>query len=280
MRRRRPGNEVARRRGRRPRPEHRYQPRHGKRAGPGGRASHAPVLPGPHGVLPFRAAASEGRARDDGVGGRRVRRAGVGVPGGTPVRAAGIRSGGHLESFLPLFLFCILFGLSMDYEVFLLARVREEYLRTGDNTEAVGWGLEHTAAIITSAAAIMITVFGAFAFASMVPIKAMGFGLALAVFIDATVVRVVLVPATMRLLGDWNWWLPGWLDRLLPHVELENEPSRSPRNAARRDPWVAPKPALIRRRALSAWSRTWSAPRRRETSGSPPGSGAPSCPGP
>jgi putative drug exporter of the RND superfamily len=168
----------------------------------------------------------------------------------------------------------------MDYEVFLLARVREEYLRTGDNTEAVGWGLEHTAAIITSAAAIMITVFGAFAFASMVPIKAMGFGLALAVFIDATVVRVVLVPATMRLLGDWNWWLPGWLDRLLPHVELENEPSRSPRNAARRDPWVAPKPALIRRRALSAWSRTWSAPRRRETSGSPPGSGAPSCPGP
>jgi putative drug exporter of the RND superfamily len=137
----------------------------------------------------------------------------------------GFDPAGHLESFLPLFLFCILFGLSMDYEVFLLARMREEYLRTGDNTEAVGWGLEHTAAIITSAALIMITVFGAFAFASLVPIKAMGFGLAFAVFIDATVVRVILVPATMRLLGKWNWWLPRWLDRLLPHVELENEPS-------------------------------------------------------
>jgi putative drug exporter of the RND superfamily len=142
----------------------------------------------------------------------------------------GFDTSGHLESFLPLFLFCILFGLSMDYEVFLLARIREEYLKTGDNTEAVGWGLEHTAAIITSAAAIMITVFGAFAFASLVPIKAMGFGLAFAVFIDATVVRVVLVPATMRLLGKWNWWLPGWLDRLLPRVALEEPavPERVP----------------------------------------------------
>ncbi len=140
----------------------------------------------------------------------------------------GFDPAGHLESFLPLFLFCILFGLSMDYEVFLLARVREEYLKTGDNTEAVGWGLEHTAAIITSAAAIMITVFGAFAFASLLPIKAMGFGLAFAVFIDASVVRVVLVPATMRLLGKWNWWLPKWLDRLLPNVALENEPGTEP----------------------------------------------------
>ena len=131
---------------------------------------------------------------------------------------------GHIESFLPLFLFCILFGLSMDYEVFLLARVREEYLRTGDNTEAVGWGLEHTAGIITSAAAVMVTVFGAFAFASLVPIKTMGLGLAVAVFLDATIVRVVLVPATMRLMGHWNWWLPGWLDRLLPNVSLEGSP--------------------------------------------------------
>src|SRR5207249_7986949 len=91
---------------------------------------------------------------------------------------------GHIESFLPLFLFCILFGLSMDYEVFLLARIREEYQRTGDNTEAVGWGLEHTARIITSAAAIMVTVFGAFAFARMLPIKELGFGLAAAVLLD------------------------------------------------------------------------------------------------
>ncbi|HYT78949.1 MAG TPA: MMPL family transporter [Actinomycetota bacterium] len=127
----------------------------------------------------------------------------------------------HVDSFLPLFLFCILFGLSMDYEVFLLARIREEYLRTGDNTEAVGWGLEHTARIITSAAAIMVTVFGAFAFARMLPIKELGFGLAAAVLLDATIIRVIMVPATMRLMGKWNWWLPRWLDRLLPKVSLE-----------------------------------------------------------
>jgi RND superfamily putative drug exporter len=128
---------------------------------------------------------------------------------------------GHIDSFLPLFLFCILFGLSMDYEVFLLARIREEYLRTGDNTEAVGWGLEHTARIITSAAAIMVTVFGAFAFARMLPIKELGFGLAAAVLLDATIIRVIMVPATMRLMGRWNWWLPAWLDRLLPKVSLD-----------------------------------------------------------
>jgi RND superfamily putative drug exporter len=128
---------------------------------------------------------------------------------------------GHIDSFLPLFLFCILFGLSMDYEVFLLARIREEYLRTGDNSEAVGWGLEHTARIITSAAAIMVTVFGAFAFARMLPIKELGFGLAAAVFLDASIIRIVMVPATMRLMGKWNWWLPGWLDRLLPKMSLE-----------------------------------------------------------
>jgi putative drug exporter of the RND superfamily len=122
---------------------------------------------------------------------------------------------------MPLFLFSILFGLSMDYEVFLLARIREEYLKTHDNTEAVAWGLEHTGGLITSAAAIMITVFGAFALGRLLPIKELGFGLAAAVFIDATIIRVMLVPATMRLLGKWNWWLPGWLDRRLPNVSLE-----------------------------------------------------------
>jgi RND superfamily putative drug exporter len=127
----------------------------------------------------------------------------------------------------------------MDYEVFLLARVREEYLKTGDNTEAVGWGLEHTAKIITSAAAIMVTVFGAFAFASLVPIKSMGFGLAVAVFLDATLVRIVLVPATMRLMGHWNWWLPKWLDRILPNVSLEGvDESRIPATAK-------PEPAAV-----------------------------------
>ncbi|MFY9588715.1 MAG: MMPL family transporter [Actinomycetota bacterium] len=133
----------------------------------------------------------------------------------------GFKSDGIIDAFLPLFLFCILFGLSMDYEVFMLARIREEYLKTHDNTEAVGWGLEHTARIITSAALIMVTVFGAFAFASLVPIKAMGFGLAVAVFLDATIIRVVMVPATMRLMGDWNWWIPAWLDRILPKVTIE-----------------------------------------------------------
>jgi RND superfamily putative drug exporter len=133
----------------------------------------------------------------------------------------GFKSNGIIDAFLPLFMFCILFGLSMDYEVFMLARIREEFLRTGDNTEAVGWGLEHTARIITSAALIMVTVFGAFAFASLVTIKALGFGLAVAVFLDATLIRVVLVPATMRLMGHWNWWIPRWLDRILPKVSIE-----------------------------------------------------------
>ncbi|MDQ3645852.1 MAG: MMPL family transporter [Actinomycetota bacterium] len=136
----------------------------------------------------------------------------------------GFEAQGHIDPFLPLFLFCILFGLSMDYEIFMLSRVREEYMRAGDNTEAVGWGLEHTAGIITSAAAIMVTVFGGFAAATLIPIKAMGFGLAVAVFLDATLIRAVLVPASMRLMGDWNWWLPGWLDRLIPKIALEEAP--------------------------------------------------------
>jgi len=134
-------------------------------------------------------------------------------------------SNGIIESFIPLFMFSVLFGLSMDYEVFLLARIREEFQRTGDTTEAVGWGLEHTGRIITSAAAVMVTVFGAFAFASLVPIKAMGFGLAAAVFLDATIIRIIMVPATMRLMGKWNWWLPRWLDDMLPVVSAEGDPS-------------------------------------------------------
>jgi RND superfamily putative drug exporter len=136
----------------------------------------------------------------------------------------GFEAQGHIDPFLPVFMFCILFGLSMDYEVFMLSRIREEYQRSHDNTEAVGWGLEHTAGIITSAAAIMVTVFGGFAAATLIPIKAMGFGLAVAVFLDATLIRAVMVPATMRLMGDWNWWLPGWLDRILPKVSLEEAP--------------------------------------------------------
>jgi len=131
---------------------------------------------------------------------------------------------GYIDSFMPLFQFSILFGLSMDYEVFLLARIREEYLKTGDNTEAVAWGLEHTGSLITSAALIMVTVFGAFALGRLLPIKELGFGLAAAVLIDATIIRVMLVPATMRLLGKWNWWLPRWLDKRLPNVSIEGLP--------------------------------------------------------
>ncbi|MEU0933487.1 MMPL family transporter [Embleya sp. NPDC005971] len=121
-----------------------------------------------------------------------------------------------IVSFIPMFLFAILFGLSMDYEVFLLSRVREEYLRTGDNGTAIVEGVAGTARIITSAALIMVAVFLSFAVADDPSIKMFGLGLATAIFIDATVVRMVLVPATMTLLGRANWWLPRWLDRMLP----------------------------------------------------------------
>jgi RND superfamily putative drug exporter len=119
-------------------------------------------------------------------------------------------------------LFAILFGLSMDYEVFLLSRIREEYLATGDNASAVANGLAHTARVITAAAAIMITVFLAFALGSDVrQLKLFAIGLAVAILVDATIVRLVLVPSTMELLGKANWWLPRWLDRLLPDVHIE-----------------------------------------------------------
>lgn len=121
-----------------------------------------------------------------------------------------------IVSFIPMFLFAILFGLSMDYEVFLLSRVREEYLRTGDNGTAIVDGVSRTARIITSAALIMVAVFLSFAVAEDPSTKMFGLGLATAIFIDATVVRMVLVPATMTLLGRTNWWLPKWLDRMLP----------------------------------------------------------------
>ncbi len=125
-----------------------------------------------------------------------------------------------IEPWLPLFLFSILFGLSMDYHVFLLSRIREEYDKTADNTEAVAYGLRTTAGIITGAALIMVAVFTGFAAGRLGPLQQMGFGLAVAVFMDATIVRSVLVPASMRLLGDWNWYLPRWL-QWLPRVNIE-----------------------------------------------------------
>ncbi len=133
----------------------------------------------------------------------------------------GVQETVPIVSFLPMMLFAILFGLSMDYEVFLLSRIREEYLRRHDNDSAVIEGIAATARVITSAALIMISVFVAFVLSADPTIKMFGLGLATAVFIDATVVRIVLVPATMKLLGDWNWWLPNWLDRLLPNLDIE-----------------------------------------------------------
>jgi RND superfamily putative drug exporter len=128
-----------------------------------------------------------------------------------------------VPAFIPMINFAILFGLSMDYEVFLLSRIREEYVRTGDNRAAVADGLAVTARVITAAAAIMVFVFGVFIFDPNVFIKQIGLGLSAAVLIDATVVRMVLVPATMELLGNANWWMPRWLDRLLPEVHIEGE---------------------------------------------------------
>ncbi|WP_148613410.1 MMPL family transporter [Nocardioides rubriscoriae] len=142
----------------------------------------------------------------------------------------GVESTVPIVSFIPLFLFAILFGLSMDYEVFLLSRVREEYRRHGDNTGAVIAGIAGTGRTITAAALIMVAVFSGFVLGSDPVVKMMGVGLATAILLDATVVRLMLVPATMRLLGDANWWLPRWLDRLLPHLDAEpaGEPVEEP----------------------------------------------------
>ena len=139
-------------------------------------------------------------------------------------RVLGFAPLGFVEASLPIIMFCVLFGLSMDYEVFLLSRVREEWERTGNNAQAVAFGLQRSGRIITSAALLVVVVTASFVTADVVIIKALGFGIALAVFLDATVVRALLVPATMRLLGDWNWWLPRPLQRLLPARPILEEP--------------------------------------------------------
>ncbi|WP_432186958.1 MMPL family transporter [Streptomyces sp. Tue6028] len=146
-----------------------------------------------------------------------------------------------IVSFIPMFLFAILFGLSMDYEVFLLSRVREEYLRTGDNGTAIVEGVSRTARIITSAALIMVAVFLSFAVAEDPSTKMFGLGLATAIFIDATVVRMVLVPATMTLLGRTNWWLPNWLDRMLPRGPVGTDDTDAESSGE------APRPRLVDR---------------------------------
>jgi RND superfamily putative drug exporter len=135
----------------------------------------------------------------------------IGLEGPTPI-----------TSIIIVIMFPILFGLSMDYEVFLLSRIREEYVRTGDNAESVARGLAGTGRVITSAALIMIAVFLSFVSSPVPSLKMLGLGLATAILIDATLVRMVLVPATMALLGKANWWLPAWLDRALPHLTVDS----------------------------------------------------------
>lgn len=147
----------------------------------------------------------------------------------------GIGRPGPIEFWVPMLLFTVLFGLSMDYEVFLLSRVREEYLVSGDNATAVADGLASTARVITAAAAIMISVFMSFVLGDLRVLKLMGLGLATAILIDATVVRMVLVPSTMELLGRANWWMPKWLDRIVPHISVEAPPDFTAKQAPAAD---------------------------------------------
>ncbi|TXS22665.1 MMPL family transporter, partial [Streptomyces sp. ms191] len=137
--------------------------------------------------------------------------------------ALGVSGDVPIESYVPMMMFAIVFGLSMDYEIFLLSRVHEAWLRTGDAKASVAHALEITARVITCAALIMVSVFAAFIVSDNIVIKMMGLGLAASVLIDATIARLLLVPAVMTLLGEWAWWTPRWLDRILPHVDTEGE---------------------------------------------------------
>jgi putative drug exporter of the RND superfamily len=146
-------------------------------------------------------------------------------------------SNGGITPWLPMFLFVILFGLSMDYHVFILSRIREAYDRGASTEQAITHGIKTTAGVITSAATVMVGAFAVFAILPVIDMKEMGVGLAAAVLIDATIVRGVLLPATMKLLGDWNWYLPRWLEWLpkLEHeagreapVEVDEEPQPQP----------------------------------------------------
>jgi putative drug exporter of the RND superfamily len=141
--------------------------------------------------------------------------------GGPVAKLIGIDHEVPVAPFMPVMMFAILFGLSMDYEVFLISRIREEYLKDGNTRRAIADGLAKTARVITAAAAIMVVVFLAFLAAPDVFLKLFGIGLASAIFLDATIVRMVLVPAVMQLLGDRNWWIPDWLERILPRLDVE-----------------------------------------------------------
>jgi RND superfamily putative drug exporter len=147
--------------------------------------------------------------------------------GGAVGELIGIDHEVPIAPFMPVMMFAILFGLSMDYEVFLVSRIREEYLKDGNTRRAVADGLARTARVITAAAAIMVVVFLAFVASPEVFLKLFGIGLAAAILLDATVVRMVLVPAVMQLLGARNWWIPSWLERRLPRMDVEPAPSEA-----------------------------------------------------
>ena len=136
----------------------------------------------------------------------------------------GFQQADAIEAWVPLFLFSVLFGLSMDYQVFLLSRIKERYDETGDTTAAVTWGVGTTARIITGAALIIVAVFAGFAKGDLIAFQQMGFGVAIALLIDATVIRSVILPSAMKLLGRWNWYLPQWLS-WLPRIQIERTPA-------------------------------------------------------
>src|SRR6202011_4344956 len=169
---------------------------------------------------------------------------------GWGTRLIGLDTTGPIEAYLPVILFAILFGLSTDYEFCLLSQVRERHEAGRPTPDAVAGGLAATMRVIGAAAAIMATVFLAFLANSSRPIKEFGLGLAAAVLVDAIVIRLVLVPAAMQLLGEWNWWMPRWLDRLLPRLELEGKPA-----SATLSPGQAAGHARPRRRAREARTR-------------------------
>ena len=141
----------------------------------------------------------------------------------------GLPQADQIEAWIPIFLFAMLFGLSMDYEVFLLSRMRELYDETGDTERAVALGLMRTGRIVTAAAAIMVAAFSGFMLGSLIGLVQFGFGLAVAILIDATIIRVLLVPALMKLMGDWNWYLPNWIARVLRVPESDSRPRGTPR---------------------------------------------------
>jgi RND superfamily putative drug exporter len=150
----------------------------------------------------------------------------------------GLQQVERVEAWVPVFLFSVLFALSMDYHVFLLSRIRERYAQTGDTNEAVVHGIASTGRIITGAALIIVVVFAGFAAGQLVMFQQMGFGVAVALLVDATLIRMVVVPAAMVLLGRWNWYLPNWLS-WLPELRVEGDPGPAPPTA------TAPPPVPV-----------------------------------